>query len=356
MSNRSLSRDLGCISFGTAPSPGHGIGAVPVSPVAPVVCVKVTFQASDAGGAGGAEPASQCGYVTLLGAPNAGKSTLLNSLVGEEVSIATAKRQTTWQRITGILTAGSSQLIFLDTPGIVAGDTLLDRSLLHSVREAVREADVLVLLVDPRAPLARDRRAALAEIARAASAPRIGVVNKVDAAGPPAIAAEAMWLEGEGIADVHRISARSGFGVGALLEDLARRLPPGPFLYPDDEIASAPTRFFVGEIVRQAIFDQFRDELPYASICRVEEMRDAGERSYVQVTIYVERASQKGILIGEGGKAIRRLGTAARRRVEDFVGRPVYLDLWVKVLPDWRKKPAELRRFGLPLPRERASP
>ena len=355
MSNHSLFRDPGCISIGTAPSPGHGIGAVSVSRVNPLVCVKETLQEPDAVGAGGAAADSRCGYVTLLGAPNAGKSTLLNALVGEEVSIATAKRQTTWQRITGILTAGSSQLIFLDTPGVVAGETLLDRSLLHSVRQAVREADVLVLLVDPRAPLARDRRAALAEIARGAGAPRIGVVNKVDAAGPDAIETEAMWLEGEGIADAHRVSARNGTGVSDLLDDLSRRLPPGPFLYPDDEIASAPTRFFLGEIVRQAIFEQFRDELPYASICRVEEMRDAGPRSYVQVTIYVERGSQKGIMIGEGGKAIRRLGTVARTRVEDFLGRPVYLDLWVKVLPNWRKKPAELRRFGLPLPRERGS-
>ncbi len=316
----------------------------------------MTSQDPDAAGAGDAVPASRCGYVTLLGAPNAGKSTLLNALVGEELSIATAKRQTTWQRITGILTAGSSQLIFLDTPGIVAAETLLHRSLLHSVTEAVREADVLLLLLDPRAPLPRDRRAALSGIVTGASVPRIGVVNKVDAAGPDAIEAEATWLEGEGIPDVHRVSARDGTGIPHLLEALAQRLPPGPFLYPEGEIASAPERFFVGEIVRQAIFEHTRDELPYASICRVEAMRDGGgQRCYVQVTIYVERASQKGILIGEGGRAIRRIGTAARKRVEDFLERPVYLDLWVKVLPNWRKKPAELRRFGLPLPRERGS-
>lgn len=317
----------------------------------------MTSRDSGTPGADAPETGPRCGYVTLLGAPNAGKSTILNALVGEDLSIVASRPQTTWRRITGILTAGTTQLVFLDTPGVVAGRSLLDRSLLHSVRQAVREADVLVLLLDPRAPLGGAERAALAGIAAESPGPRIGVVNKVDAVRSRAVEAEARWLAGEGVSEVYRVSARKGTGLGVLLDALRRELPPGPFLFPADEIASAPERFFVGEIVRGAIFEQYSDELPYASICSVGEMRDAeGGKRYVQVTVYVERASQKGILIGRGGRAIRRLGTAARGRIEDFLGGPVYLDLWVKVLPGWRRKPAELRRFGLPVPRAERPP
>jgi GTP-binding protein Era len=137
-----------------------------------------------------------------------------------------------------------------------------------------------------------------------------------------------------------------------LVRDLGENLPTGPFLYPEDEVASAPVRFFVAEMVREAIFKQFHEEIPYASICRVEEFRDAGNRTYIQVTIYVERSSQKGILIGDQGQAIRSLGTAARSRIEHFLDKPVYLDLWVKVLAGWRRKPEQLRRLGIPVPQE----
>lgn len=312
----------------------------------------MTSHEPDTAGTGDSSPASRCGYITLLGAPNVGKSTLLNALVGQELSIVSSKRQTTWQRVTGILTSGSNQLIFLDTPGIVVPEGLLHRSLLRSVKDAVREADIIVIVLDSRMPLSLTERERLSEMLSQAGAPRIGVVNKVDAAKPRAVEAERSWLQGQGILDVHLVSARSGTGLAGLLEELSHQLPLGPFLYPEDEVASAPERFFVAEIVRQAIFEQFHEELPYSSICKVEEFRRGGERSYVQVTVYVERPSQKGILIGEGGQAVRRLGIAARRRMEHFLERPVYLDLWVKVLPNWRNKPEQLRRLGLPVPQE----
>ena len=290
--------------------------------------------------------------MTLLGAPNVGKSTLLNALVGEDLSIVTPKAQTTWHRVTGIRTSRDHQLIFLDTPGILAPQGLLHRSLLLSAEGAAEEADVNVVLCDPLRPLSEDGRGLLVQVLDRGSRARIGIVNKVDTADSEAVEAERRWLETLPVGSVHLVSARQGIGLDALLQDLERSLPLGPFLYPEDEIASAPERFFVAELVRQGIFEQFHQEIPYASICSVEEFRDSGERTYIQVTIYVERSSQKGILIGDAGQAIRKLGTSARERIEHFLERPVYLDLWVKVLPGWRRKPEQLRRLGLPVPQE----
>ena len=295
---------------------------------------------------------TRCGYVALLGAPNVGKSTLLNALIGEELSIVTSKAQTTWHRITGIRTSGDHQLIFLDTPGIVTPESLLHRSLLFSAEKAAREADIIVVISDPlRSPNHRERER-IEEVLDRGSATRIGVVNKVDVADSNAAQAERRWLEELSIQTVHLVSARRGTGMEELVRDLEGNLPSGPFLYPEDEVASAPVRFFVAEMVREAIFEQFHEEIPYASICRVEEFRDAGKRTYIQVTIYVERASQKGILIGDRGQAIRSLGTSTRSRIEHFLDRPVYLDLWVQVLANWRRKPEQLRRLGLPVPQE----
>lgn len=296
----------------------------------------------------------RCGYVTLVGAPNVGKSTLLNAFVGEPLSIVTSKAQTTWTRITGIRTVGSSQAILLDTPGVVEPRNLLHRSFLMGAEEAVREADVLLVITDPMRPLGPTGREAIETMLASSKAPRIGVVNKVDAAPPDAVEEERRWLDGLAAEEVHLVSAKTGEGLEALISALDARLPEGPFLYPEDEIASAPTRFFVADMVREAIFEQYHEEIPYASICRVEAFREDEDPVYIQVTIYVERASQKGILIGEKGAAIRSLGIQARRRIEHFLARPVYLDLWVKLLPGWRRRPEHLRRLGLPVPEEDA--
>lgn len=292
--------------------------------------------------------------MTLVGAPNVGKSTLLNAFVGEPLSIVTSKAQTTWTRITGIRTVGSSQAIFLDTPGVVEPRNLLHRSFLMGAEEAVREADVLLVITDPMRPLGPTGREAIETMLASSKAPRIGVVNKVDAAPPDAVEEERRWLDGLAAEEVHLVSAKTGEGLEALISALDARLPEGPFLYPEDEIASAPTRFFVADMVREAIFEQYHEEIPYASICRVEAFREDEDPVYIQVTIYVERASQKGILIGEKGAAIRSLGIQARRRIEHFLARPVYLDLWVKLLPGWRRRPEHLRRLGLPVPEEDA--
>ena len=276
----------------------------------------------------------------------------MNTLLGEELSIVTEKAQTTWQRVTGIRTEGAHQLIFLDTPGVLAPRGLLHRSLLLSARQAVDEADVVLVICDPCHPLRSPEEERLREILDRGSGVRIGLINKIDRASSTSIEAQKMVLESLSVRSVHLVSALRGDGCNELLRDVEGNLPAGPFLYPEDEVASAPVRFFVAEMVRQGIFEQFHEEIPYASICQVEEFREAERHTYIQVNIYVERESQKGILVGDGGQAIRSLGTTARKRIEDFLEQSVYLDLWVKVLAGWRRKPEQLRRLGLPVPQD----
>lgn len=292
------------------------------------------------------------GYVTLVGRPNAGKSTLLNGLIGEHLSIVTAKAQTTWQRVTGILTVDSDQLIFLDTPGILNARDLLQRSMLGAALEALAEADVVLLVADTtEAPTGRDRERILSALEES-RAPRLVALNKVDIAPEHAILAWEEWV-GEHIkSPTYRISAEHSTGTDELLSAVRAVLPLGPFLYPEDEIASAPVRFFVAELVRETIFEQFQQEIPYSVFCQVEEFREAQDPVYIQANVFVERMSQKGMVIGKKGAAIRALGEASRVKIEHFLGRPVYLDLWVKPLRAWRKNRAYLGKLGFRLPAE----
>jgi GTP-binding protein Era len=298
-------------------------------------------------------PSTRAGYVALVGRPNAGKSTLLNRLIGEHLSIVTPKAQTTWQRVTGVLTEGTDQLIFLDTPGILEARDLLQRSMLAAAVEALAEADVVLLVADTtRAPSARDAERLLSVLGER-RAPLFVALNKVDAAPDDAVAAWESWVAGHlGEARALRISARDGEGTEDLLDALRSALPEGPFLYPEDEIASEPVRFFVAELVRETIFEQFRQEIPYSVFCQVEAFREAQDPVYIQVVIYVERKSQKGMIIGQKGRAIRAIGEAARPKIETFLNRRVYLDLWVKPLRAWRKNRAYLGQLGFRLPAE----
>ena len=306
---------------------------------------------------GGSEPTeapapTRAGYVALVGRPNAGKSTLLNRLVGEHLSIVTPKAQTTWQRVTGLLTVEHDQLIFLDTPGLLEARDLLQRSMLGAALEALEEADVVLLVLDcTRKPTEDDSRRILSALEES-SAPRVVALNKVDAASEDAVSAWEAWLDEHLEAEAHRISALEGTGVEALLQALRDALPRGPFLYPEDDIATDPVRFFVAELVRETVFEQFRQEIPYSVFCQVEAFREAQDPVYIQVVLYVERKSQKGMLIGKKGAAIRALGEAARGKIEHFLGRRVYLDLWVKPLRAWRKNRAHLGRLGFRLPPE----
>ena len=313
---------------------------------------EIPVRAEVALGASGPEvaPATRAGFVTLAGRPNAGKSTLLNAMVGERLSIVTPRAQTTWKMVTGIHTEASTQLVFLDTPGLLEPRDLFQRSMLGAALDAVDEADVLLMVVDASTPLGQKHRDRLLEVAQRARVPRFLAVNKVDVAGTEAVDELLAWGREVLAATPHAISAGTGRGVPELRVALGAALPVSPFLFPDDELASEPVRFFVGELVRETLFEQYHQEIPYSVAWEVGEFREAEDPVYIQVTLYVERESQKAILVGKGGLAIRELGRASRIKMEHFLGRAVYLDLWVKVLPGWRKAEGSLRRLGFKVP------
>jgi GTPase len=231
-------------------------------------------------------------------------------------------------------------MVVLDTPGLLNPRYELHRAMRTTALRALQDADVIVYLADAtdRIPVALGEAAELETPPRA---PAITVLNKVDAIRP----AERVELQ-EALPDARFISALTGEGVEDLLEVLSAALPEGPFLYPEDEISTAPVRFFVAELVRETALEQLDQELPYSVACEVEEFREGQTPLYIRTVLYVERESQKRILIGAGGQRIREIGRIARSKVEKFVGTSVYLDLWVKVLPNWRKSDRALRRFG----------
>jgi GTP-binding protein Era len=283
---------------------------------------------------------SRAGIVTVVGKPNAGKSTLLNRIIGEKLAIVSEKPQSTRDRVVGIRTTDDVQMIVLDTPGLLNPRYELHRAMRTTALRALGDADVIVYLADAteRIPVSLAEAAALESPPRA---PVVTVLNKVDAIRP--VEREELHAA---LPDARFVSALTGEGVDELLAELAASLPEGPFLYPEDEISTAPVRFFVAELVRETALEQLDEELPYSIACEVEEFREGQTPLYIRTVLYVERESQKRILIGAGGQRIREIGRIARSKVEKFVGTSVYLDLWVKVLPIWRKSDRALRRFG----------
>ena len=286
---------------------------------------------------------TRAGYVAIVGRPNAGKSTLLNRLVGEKLAITSHKPQSTRDRVVGILTTDVAQLVFLDTPGLLEPRYALHEAMRTAARDALRDADVVVHVFDAGG----DVSDAALDLVSAAGltapirAPILRVANKLDVVSETERArindllGEPMW-----------ISAQNGAGVDALLDRITAALPDSPFLYPPDEISTQSVRYFVAELIRETALDALQDEVPYALACEVDEYREARRPVYIRATLYVERDSQRGILIGAKGAQLREIGRAARPKIEAFVGEPVYLDLWVKVLRNWRRDPRALRRFG----------
>jgi GTPase len=289
---------------------------------------------------------TRAGIVTVVGKPNAGKSTLLNRLIGEKLSITSAKPQSTRDRIVGILTKDDVQMIVLDTPGLLEPRYALQRSMRATSHQALQDADVIVYLADARdgtPPALRDA----ADLAREPRAPIITVLNKIDAV-TSTVREELRHRMPDGI----QISALTGEGVQELIGDLTPHLPESPFLYPDDEIGTQSVRFFASELVRETALEQLDDEVPYSVACGIEEFREDRSPVYIRAVIYVERESQKGILVGHKGARIRELGRESRLKIERLVGKPVFLDLWVKVLPNWRRNIQSLRRLGYALPQD----
>jgi GTP-binding protein Era len=293
-----------------------------------------------------ASPAAgfRAGFVAICGLPNAGKSTLLNALIGERLAIATRKPQTTRRRMLGILSSEHSQIIFVDTPGILEPRYALQTAMMHTVDQSIADADLLLYVVDVRSP-----EIAPGVVAAAARKPLVVAVNKADLLKqveqslPALERLRAIMPQ----AEYFVVSALRGAGVAALQAHLGDRMPPGHPLYPPDQLTVHPERFFAAELVREAIFERFRDEVPYSAEVQIEDFRErTGQKDFIAATIFVETDSQKGILIGSGGQAIRDLGQRARCAIEALLGRPVYLELRVKVQPNWRKDPQALRRFG----------
>jgi GTP-binding protein Era len=287
---------------------------------------------------------TRAGFVTLVGKPNAGKSTLLNRLVGERLAIVSPKPQSTRERVVGILTDADSQMVFLDTPGLLEPRYALHRAMQHAAQLAIADADVILHLVDVGDDVPSDLTT-LAALPKPPSAPIILVLNKVDLLGPPRRAA----LSSE-FPDAAFVAATNGKGTEALLARVRRALPESPFLYDADDVSTQQMRFFVREFLRESALEQLDDELPYGVAVEIEEYREGSVPVYIRAVMHVERESQKRILIGAGGSRIKALGQATRTKLEPLVGSPIYLDLWVKVLPNWRKNSAALERLGYRVP------
>ena len=291
------------------------------------------------------------GFVNIIGRPNAGKSTLLNALVGERMSIITAKPQTTRHRILGIVTEPDYQIVFSDTPGFIADTGYKMQEMMNRyVKSTFEDADVMLFLVDPLEDYAEDD-ALIQQVARLKT-PVLLVFNKVDLAEPQRInELERKFKKWIQPAETHDISAKHGTRVRALLDAIIARLPEGPVYYPDEQLTDRSERFFVSEILREQILEQYHQEIPYSVEVEIEtfedtETKDGEELAKISAVIYVSRRTQKPILIGKKGAAIKRLGTNARKRMEEFLQRKVFLEMHVKIREDWRDDEQWLKRFG----------
>ena len=291
---------------------------------------------------------TRAGLVALVGFPNVGKSSLMNRLVDQKLSIVTPFAQTTRERVLGIDTRDGVQMVFVDTPGLVDPRYLLHRAMMHIALQVITDSDVVLLLVDASAGVPQFGADVLELLDRA---PKLLVVsNKVDVASAANRDKVRAWSRERFNVDPFEVSAVTGEGTEVLRGEIARRLPVSEFLYPEEDVSSQPVRFFVAELIRETVFELYSQEVPYSVATKVEEFRENSSPVYIRAVVFVERASQKAIVVGSGGSAIKKLGQVAREKIEDFVGAPVYLDLWVKVLPRWRKDPVTLQRLGFKLP------
>ncbi len=284
------------------------------------------------------------GFVNLFGKPNAGKSTLLNTFMGEKLAIVSHKVQTTRHRIKGILTAPDYQIIISDTPGIIAPRYKLHEKMMDTVRRAVTDTDLALLLLDGRDNLEENDNifSGLHFKVRA-----LVLINKSERLSESEIASVTEFFRQKKYAtDVMAISALKKINTGVLFNRIIQLLPEGQPFFDGDEMTDRPLKFFVGEMIREQIFSLYEDEIPYHTAVLVQEYKDKDTLTKIQADIIVQRETQKGILLGEGGKMIRQLGTEARKEIEAFIGRKVFLELFVKVRPKWRDSEWQLREYG----------
>jgi GTP-binding protein Era len=294
-----------------------------------------------------AEAQRRCGFVALMGAPNAGKSTLLNRLVGAKISIVTPKPQTTRSRVLGIAMNGNAQLLFIDTPGVFAPRKRFDRAMVAAAWNGARSADIVVVLVDSSRGVGSDTQAIVAGL-KDQGVKAVLALNKIDLVKREALLGLAAALDRTGVfTDIFMISAETGDGVADLMEFLSARVPEGPWHYPEDQLSDMPQMALAAEVTREQVFLQLRQELPYAAAVETENWTpfDDGSARIDQV-IYVARDSQKPIVLGKGGARIKAIGQAARAELERMFGHPVHLFLHVKVR-DWSEKPEHYKVLGL---------
>ena len=282
---------------------------------------------------------TRCGVVALAGKPNVGKSTLLNTLVGEHLAIVSPKPQSTRLPVVGLLTRADSQFIFTDSPGLLEPEYQLHEVMRAAALGAIDDAEVIAYL-HPLAEYPAPPLMAVAKLHRAPRAPIITVYTKSD------LAPTSSNLLQPPPASSVVVSALTGAGLDELLAALRERLPEGPFHYDPDAMATQPMRFFAAEFVREAAFELLHEELPYSVAVEIDEFREGQEPVYIRAVVYVERVSQKGIVIGEGGRTIKAIGQTARGKIEALLGARVFLELHAKVLPKWRRQSASLKRLG----------
>lgn len=288
------------------------------------------------------------GFVNIIGNPNVGKSTLMNALVGEKLSIITSKAQTTRHRIMGIVSSEDFQIVYSDTPGILKPSYKLQESMMKFVTGAVADADVILYVTDTVER--RERSAEIIDRIRQSGVPAIVVINKIDLTTPEALEALVDKWQGElPEARIVPASAKENFNIEGLFKTILDLLPEGPAFYPKDTLTDKTLRFFASEIIREKILRFYDKEIPYCCEIEIESYKEEPAIDRIAATIYVARDSQKGILIGHKGEKLKRVGQAAREDMEQFLGKKVFLQLFVKVNDDWRNNERQLRRFGYEL-------
>jgi len=304
---------------------------------------------------GGAGPpaATHCGFVALIGAPNVGKSTLVNALVGAKVTIVSRKVQTTRALIRGIIVEDNAQLVLVDTPGIFAPKRRLDRAMVLTAWTGAHDADLVCVLLDAKLGIDAEADIILTTLANVAH-PKILVINKIDLVPREKLLALAKAANDRlKFEDTFMISALSGDGIGDLRQALARLVPAGPFHYPEDQMSVAPLRHLAAEITREKIFQQLHQELPYQSTVETDSWTDRKDGSVrIEQTIFVERESQRKIVLGKGGASIKSIGAEARKEIAEITGQTAHLFLFVKVRENWGDDPDRYREMGLEFPKE----
>tara|TARA_R110002096_G_scaffold435770_1_gene662638 strand:+ start:107042 stop:107956 length:915 start_codon:yes stop_codon:yes gene_type:complete len=290
----------------------------------------------------------RCGFVALIGAPNAGKSTLLNALVGSKIAIVTHKVQTTRSRLVGVAVHGDAQMIFVDTPGIFEAKKRLERAMVAAAWEGANDADIIIFMVDATRKI-EDRTRIIAEGLKDSSKTAILVLNKIDLVKRDTLLSKTQELNELGeFEETLMISATTGNGLKELQDKIAENLPKGPWLYPEDHLTDISERMLASEITREKFFLRFHEELPYAATIETERWRDLKDGSVrIEQVIYVERESQKAMVIGKGGKGLKTIGTQAREELEELLDRKVHLFIFVKVRKGWSDDKERYRNMGL---------